>query len=134
MVDLPPARLAAFTRPFTHVGIDYFGPIEVAVGRRVEKRWGMIVTCLTVRVIHLEVVHSLSTSSCIMGLRNIMARRGTPQKVYSDRVISWVQTESYSRLTNLSTNTSIWKNLRNLASNGSSIHLLPHTWAVLGSG
>ncbi|XP_062713467.1 uncharacterized protein LOC134290362 [Aedes albopictus] len=92
MADLPPARLAAFTRPFTHAGIDYFGPIEVTVGRRVEKRWGMIVTCLTVRAIHLEVVHSLSTSSCIMALRNFMARRGTPQKVYSDRGTNFVGT------------------------------------------
>lgn len=45
MADLPPGRLEAFSRPFTHVGIDYFGPIEVVVGRRHEKRWAMLATC-----------------------------------------------------------------------------------------
>ncbi|XP_062714759.1 uncharacterized protein LOC134291266 [Aedes albopictus] len=90
MADLPPARLAAFSRPFTHVGIDYFGPMEVTVGRRVEKRWVMLATCLTIRAIHLEVVHSLNTSSCIMALRNFIARRGTPQKIYSDRGTNFV--------------------------------------------
>lgn len=39
MADLPIARLAAKTRPFTYVGIDYFGPMNVTVGRRTEKRW-----------------------------------------------------------------------------------------------
>ncbi|XP_062704517.1 uncharacterized protein LOC134286848 [Aedes albopictus] len=90
MADLPPARLEAFSRPFTHTGVDYFGPIEVTVGRRVEKRWGMLATCLTVRAIHIEVVHSLSASSCIMALRNFMARRGTPKKIYSDRGTNFV--------------------------------------------
>ncbi|XP_062714068.1 uncharacterized protein LOC134290870 [Aedes albopictus] len=66
MADLPLARLGAFTRPFTHVGVDFFGPYEVVVGRRIEKRWGLLATCLTIRAIHIEVVHSLSTNSCIM--------------------------------------------------------------------
>ncbi|XP_065094740.1 uncharacterized protein LOC135715349 [Ochlerotatus camptorhynchus] len=90
MADLPPARLAAFSRPFTYVGVDYFGPIEVVVGRRVEKRWGMLATCLTVRAIHIEVVHSLCTSSCIMAIHNFIARRGTPQKIYSDRGTNFI--------------------------------------------
>ncbi|XP_058449040.1 uncharacterized protein LOC131429001 [Malaya genurostris] len=85
MADLPPERLDAFARPFTHVGIDYFGPLEVVVGRRVEKRWGMLITCLTTRAIHIEVVHTLNTDSCVMGLRNFAARRGTPRTIYSDR-------------------------------------------------
>ncbi|XP_065073869.1 uncharacterized protein LOC135697938 [Ochlerotatus camptorhynchus] len=84
MADLPLERLDAFARPFTHIGVDYFGPIEVVVGRRVEKRWGMLVTCLTTRAIHIEVVHTLSTASCIMGLRNFAARRGMPKTIYSD--------------------------------------------------
>ncbi|KXJ74353.1 hypothetical protein RP20_CCG013867 [Aedes albopictus] len=92
MADLPPARLAAFSRPFTHVGIDYFGPIKVSVGRRIEKRWGMLATCLTVRAIHIETVHTLSTASCIMALRSFIARRGTPRVIYSDRGTNFVGT------------------------------------------
>ncbi|XP_058816141.1 uncharacterized protein LOC131679426 [Topomyia yanbarensis] len=90
MADLPSARLAAFSRPFTHVGIDYFGPMEVVVGRRVEKRWGMLATCLTIRAIHIELVHSLSTDSCIMALRSFIARRGSPRMIYSDRGTNFV--------------------------------------------
>ncbi|XP_062542513.1 uncharacterized protein LOC134210482 [Armigeres subalbatus] len=90
MADLPLARLAAFSRPFTHVGIDYFGPIEVAVGRRVEKRWGMLATCMTTRAVHIEVAHSLSTSSCVMAIRNMIARRGLPCHIYCDRGTNFV--------------------------------------------
>ncbi|XP_058827942.1 uncharacterized protein LOC131687869 [Topomyia yanbarensis] len=85
MADLPYERLDVFARPFTHAGIDYFGPLEVVVGRRVEKRWGMLVTCMTTRAIHIEIVHTLNTDSCIMGLRNFAARRGTPRTINSDR-------------------------------------------------
>ncbi|XP_055621953.1 uncharacterized protein LOC129765572 [Toxorhynchites rutilus septentrionalis] len=85
MSDLPVARLAAFSRPFTHMGVDYSGPMLVLVGRRTEKRWGVLATCLTTRAIHLEVACSLTTDSCILSIRNIMARRGTPSAIYSDR-------------------------------------------------
>ncbi|XP_062557050.1 uncharacterized protein LOC134221901 [Armigeres subalbatus] len=90
MANLPPGRLAAVCLLFTHVGIDYFGPIEVAVGRRREKRWGMLATCLTVRAVHIELVNSLSTDSCIMAIRNFIARRGQPRKIYSDRGTNFV--------------------------------------------
>ncbi|XP_062713555.1 uncharacterized protein LOC134290427 [Aedes albopictus] len=39
MADLPISRVAAFSRPFTYMGVDYFGPMSVSVGRRIEKRW-----------------------------------------------------------------------------------------------
>ncbi|XP_055623389.1 uncharacterized protein LOC129766818 [Toxorhynchites rutilus septentrionalis] len=85
MGNLPPARLAAFARPFTHTGVDYFGPILVSIGRRTEKRWGVLATCLTTRAIHLQIAHTLTTDSCIIAIRNIMARRGIPAAIYSDR-------------------------------------------------
>lgn len=84
MASLPPARLATFTRPFSFIGIDYFGPLIVKVGRRSEKRWGVLLTCLTIRAVHIEISHTLSTDSCLMCLRNFMARRGTPKEIYSD--------------------------------------------------
>ncbi|XP_053699061.1 uncharacterized protein LOC128746033 [Sabethes cyaneus] len=85
MADLPKERLAAFVRPFSYVGIDFFGPYQVIVGRRTEKRYGVLITCLTTRAIHIEIAHSLSTDSCIMALRNCFNRRGTPLKIMSDR-------------------------------------------------
>ncbi|XP_062535271.1 uncharacterized protein LOC134204461 [Armigeres subalbatus] len=90
MADLPLARLAAYSRPFSYAGIDYFGPIQVVVGRRIEKRWGVLITCLVVRAIHIEIAHSLTTSSCIMALRNFMCRRGTPLELFSDRGTNFI--------------------------------------------
>ncbi|KAL0822662.1 hypothetical protein ABMA28_004686 [Loxostege sticticalis] len=84
MGDLPEARLAHHQRPFTHCGLDLFGPLEVTVGRRREKRYGVLFTCLTVRAVHIELVASLSTDSLIMALRRMAARRGWPCHLYSD--------------------------------------------------
>lgn len=66
MAPLPYARLAAYLHPFTHVGIDCMGPIEVYVGRKCEKRWICLFTCLTIRAIHLEVLHGLDSDTFIM--------------------------------------------------------------------
>lgn len=84
MGDLPAARMAHHHRPFSFCGLDLFGPVEVAVGRRREKRYGVLFTCLTVRAVHIELVSSLSTDSLIMALRRMAARRGWPNQLYSD--------------------------------------------------
>lgn len=84
MAELPSSRLAAYVKPFTFVGVDCFGPINVVVGRRTEKRWGMLFTCLTIRAIHIEIAYSLSTDSCMLCIRNFISRRGTPKKIISD--------------------------------------------------
>lgn len=84
MGDLPEARLAHHQRPYTYCGVDLFGPMEITVGRRRDKRYGVLFTCLTVRAIHIELVPSLSTDSFIMALRRMAARRGWPYRMYSD--------------------------------------------------
>ena len=84
MGDVPACRTAAFQRPFSHTGVDYFGPFDVLIGRRHEKRYGVLFTCMTVRAVHLELASSLSTDSCILAMRRFIARRGRPVALYSD--------------------------------------------------
>lgn len=85
MGPLPPARAMTGCRPFTYCGVDYFGPMDVVILRRHEKRWVALFTCLTTRAIHMEVAHSLDANSCLMCLRNMMARRNVlPVELWSD--------------------------------------------------
>ncbi|XP_052271561.1 uncharacterized protein LOC127872270 [Dreissena polymorpha] len=70
--------------PFTNVGVDFFGPLNVKAGRSVLKRYGCIFTCLSSRAVHLEVAHSLTTDSFISAFQRFISRRGTPEKVFSD--------------------------------------------------
>ncbi|XP_059221277.1 uncharacterized protein LOC131995952 [Stomoxys calcitrans] len=75
MATLPRARLASFTSPFAYTGMDFFGPILVTVNRHKEKRYGCLFTCLTIRAVHIEVVHFMNTDSYILAFRNFMAPR-----------------------------------------------------------
>ena len=84
MGQLPECRLASRTAPFTHCGLDFFGPMTVTIGRRQEKRYGALFTCMTTRAIHLELAASLSADSAIMAIRRMTARRGQPAIFYSD--------------------------------------------------
>lgn len=93
MAKLPEARLASFCPPFTYTGVDYFGPMMVTVGRHTEKRYGALFTCLTVRAVHIEIVNTLNTSSCIIAIRNFICRRGTPREFFSDNGTNFISAE-----------------------------------------
>ncbi|XP_062537627.1 uncharacterized protein LOC134205940 [Armigeres subalbatus] len=84
MAPLPVQRVSPQLRPFSSVGVDYLGPIEVTVGRRREKRWVALFTCLAVRAVHLEVVHNLNTQACLMAVRRFVCKRGAPNEFFSD--------------------------------------------------
>ncbi|XP_055632837.1 uncharacterized protein LOC129773265 [Toxorhynchites rutilus septentrionalis] len=90
MAPLPPARTVTHIRPFSYVGVDYFGPVLIRQGRSEVKRWVALFTCLTIRAVHLEVVASMSTESCKMAFRRFIARRGAPAAIYSDRGTNFV--------------------------------------------
>lgn len=85
MADLPMSRLATRFAPYSFVGIDFFGPMYVAVGRnRKEKRWGVLFTCLTIRAIHIEIASGLDTNSCMLCINNFIADHGPIIEVHSD--------------------------------------------------
>jgi hypothetical protein len=84
MGELPVARLDFAEKPFTHVGLDVFGPYNVKQGRSTIKRYGLIFTCMSFRAVHLELLEDISTETCIMAIRNFLARRGWSKHFYSD--------------------------------------------------
>ena len=85
MADLPRVRVTPGRPPFTFVGVDYFGPIEVKQRRSRVKRWGCLFTCLTTRAIHIEIAHTLDTDSMINALRRFVSVRGRPEEIRSDQ-------------------------------------------------
>ncbi len=84
MADLPPERLRLLCPPFYSTGVDCFGPYHVKIGRRVEKRWGVIFKCLTTRAVHIELLNSLDVDAFLLALRRFIARRGRPKEIRSD--------------------------------------------------
>ena len=79
MTDLPSARVTAFEPAITHVGLDYFGPINVKYRRGTVKRYVCLFTCLSSRAVHLEMAWSADSDSFIQAFQRFMLRRGRPK-------------------------------------------------------
>ena len=93
MVNFPKERLIPDKPPFTFVGVDYFGLIDVRQGRPLVKRYRCLFTCLTMRVVHIEVAHFLDTDSMINALRRFISIRGCPEQIRSDRGTNFTSAE-----------------------------------------
>lgn len=94
MSELPADRLAS-SPPFTHVGVDIFGPWTVAArrtrgGHAESKRWAAMFTCLSTRAVHIEVLETMTTASFINGLRRFTAIRGPIKTLRSDRGTNFI--------------------------------------------
>ena len=68
MANLPDNRVTPLEPPFSCVGVDCFGPLDVCWGRSTVKWYGVLFTCLSIWAIHIEVAHSLDTDSFIDAL------------------------------------------------------------------
>ena len=79
MSKLPNDRLSVVEKPFSKVGVDYFGPLVVKLSKRTQsnqatvKRYGVLFTCLTTRTVHLEIAGDISTDSFILVLRQFIS-------------------------------------------------------------
>lgn len=94
MSELPADRLSP-SPPFTHVGVDVFGPWTVAArrtrgGHAESKRWAAMFTCLSTRAVHIEVLETMTTASFINSLRRFMAIRGPIKTLRSDRGTNFI--------------------------------------------
>lgn len=93
MADLPGPRVTP-SRPFTNVGVDFTGHVEIKAnkgrGIRTSKGYIAVFVCLVTKAVHLELVSDLSTSAFLAALRRMCARRGTPSNMYSDNGTNFI--------------------------------------------
>lgn len=70
--------------------MDCFGPIMISNGRRTEKRWGLIFTCLTTRAVEVEILACMSGPECRDALRRFSNRFKTPRIIRCDNGTNFI--------------------------------------------
>lgn len=88
MANLPPECLKTCP-PFTYVGLDVFGPWSITTRRTrggwaESKQWAIMCSCLSLRAVHIELIESMDSSSCINALWRFFALRGPAKQLRSD--------------------------------------------------
>ena len=83
MPPLPKQRVSDSV-PFSHCGIDYFGPLYVKETSGSQKAWVCLFTYLVTRAIHSELIQDMSTENILFGLHRFVARHGSPCEIISD--------------------------------------------------
>ncbi|KAK3742809.1 hypothetical protein QZH41_002738 [Actinostola sp. cb2023] len=82
--NLPTDRTGGST-PFQVVGVDYAGPIIYKLKNGKEgKAYILLYACSLTRALHLDLVPDQTTEEFIRRFKCFIARRGKPQKIYSD--------------------------------------------------
>ena len=94
MAELPAERLS-LADPFTFVACDYLGPMYYVnrdkTGRN--KAYVCLFSCLSTRAIHLELTRDLTTEGFLTAFNRMVARRGWPQRVYSDNARTFTRAD-----------------------------------------
>ena len=70
--------------PFKVIGTDYAGPIHCKVKTKQTKTYILLFTCSITPAVHLELLPNQTTSEFIKAFKKLIARRGSPNIVYSD--------------------------------------------------
>lgn len=89
MADLPQERVET-APPFTYCGMDCFGPFYVKEGRKELKRYGVLLTCMCSRAIHIVMLDDLTTDAFINTLRSFIAIRGAVRQLRCDQGTNFV--------------------------------------------
>ncbi|XP_024882812.1 uncharacterized protein LOC112461708, partial [Temnothorax curvispinosus] len=93
MGSLPAPRVNV-SRPFSHCGVDYAGPVTLREGKRRNSRnhkaYIAVFVCFATKALHLELVSDLTTDAFISSLKRLISRRGKPERMYSDNATTFV--------------------------------------------
>ena len=84
MADLPVERTAAGHKAFAVCGLDYLGHVNYVEGRSTKKAWGLLLTCMSSRSVHVEVVTSLSLKDFLVAFSRFNDVRGKVEVIFLD--------------------------------------------------
>ena len=83
--------------PFKMIGTDYAGPIHCKVKTKQTKTNILLFTCSITSAVHLELLPNQNTSEFIKEFKKLIARRRSPNIVYSDNVKTYVAAAKWIR-------------------------------------
>jgi len=86
-VRLPAERVQPST-PFALTGLDFAGPLYTKKDTSA-KSYILLLTCATMRALHLEVSSDMSVDKFLMALDRFVSSRGLPHTVYSDKAATF---------------------------------------------
>ena len=85
-------------RPFETIGVDFAGPIKYVKRKRDEgKAYVLLYSCSLTRAVYLELMPSLDTQKFIESFKQFIARKGRPNKVYSDNAKTFISAAKWIR-------------------------------------
>ena len=89
LTNLPTSRVNII-KPFTDTGVDFTGTLWVkSENGGSKKMYILLFTCLSVRLIHIELLQDMSTYAFIQALIRFSNLYGIPERVYSDNCRSF---------------------------------------------
>lgn len=93
MSSLPASRVTV-SKPFSHCGVDYAGPVILREGKRRNARnhkaYIAIFVCFATKAVHIELVSDLTSTAFIGAFKRFISRRGKPSHMYSDNGTAFV--------------------------------------------
>ena len=84
--SMPPLPSSRVTRsnPFEFTGIDIFGPYKVHCNATTLKIWGVLMTCMVSRAIHLDFITNMTGFAIVNCIRRFIGKCGKPKLFLSD--------------------------------------------------
>ena len=116
--DLPSNRVSD-DPPFTHIGLDFAGPLYVKEGRRSSqesdsesnKVYVCLFTCASTRAVHLELTRGLNVKDFLLAFRRFASRRGLPATIQSDNAKTFQSSSKGIR--KIARSPEVWRYLTN---------------------
>lgn len=112
--DLPSERVSE-DPPFTHVGLDFAGPLFINEGNSDQgdskKVYICLFTCASTRAVHLELCRSLNVQEFLLAFRRFASRRGLPATLTSDNAKTFKS--SSKEIRKITRSDDVWRYLVN---------------------